>query len=214
MKSLPIPQSPLNPLHADIRRLLKKYKSKFELHQVRAQFMGAIASPIDQVNPMTELKSLWDGGELPPMKNMAGANELIQAFAMGLWNKLSVYNDPEHPFELTAFSGINSDAEMRVFAQIKREEIESFVAGFFQGQEKIELPPDVGDSLDVLEDLVSMFAGFVTLPKQINVTVEEVKGLLEKLLKLADIAQKEINAIIINSGEMRRHAGTTSRTLH
>ena len=59
-----------------------------------------------------------------------------------------------------------------------------------------------------------MFAGFVTLPKQINVTVEEVKGLLEKLFKLADIAQKEINAIIINSGEMRRHDGTTSRTLH
>ena len=214
MKSLPIPQSPLNPLHADIRRLLKKYKSKFELHQVRAQFMGAISSPIDRINPMTELKSLWDGGELPPMKNMAAANELIQAFAMGLWNKLSVYNDPEHPFELTAFSGIDSDKELKNYAQVKREEIESFVAGFFQGQEKIELPPDVGDSLDVLEDLVSMFAGFVTLPKQINVTIEEVKGLIEKLHKLADIAQKEINAIIINSGEMRRHASTTSRTLH
>ena len=214
MKSLPIPQSPLNPLHADVRRLLKKYKCGYELHEVRAQFMGAIASPIDQVNPMTELKSLWDGGELPPMKNMAAANELMQVFAMGLWNQLSAHSYPGHPFELTPFSGINSDAEMRIFAQIKREEIESFMAGFFQGQEKIELPPAVGDSLDMLEDLVCMFAGYVSLPKQINVSVEEIKELLDKLLKLAEIAQKEINIIIVSTAQVRRQGSTTSRTLH
>ena len=210
MKSLPIPQSPLNPLHADIRRLLKKHKSKFELHQVRAQFMGAIASPIDQVNPMTELKSLWDGGELPPMKNMAAANELIQAFAMGLWNKLSAYNDPEHPFELTAYSGINSDAEIRVFAQIKREELESFVAGFFQGQEKIELQTEISTSLNVIKDLINLFASFASLPKKINESNGEIKKLMRKLLKVTEIAEEEINVIIVTSAESRRRAPQAS----
>ena len=213
MKSVPKPTTPMNALHADVRRLLKKYKCGYELHEVRAQFMGAIASPMDQVNPMRELKSLWNGA-LPPVKNMDAVNELMQVFAMGLWNQLSAHCDPGHPFELTAFSGINTDAEMRIFAQIKREEIESFMAGFFQGQEKIELPPAVGDSLDMLEDLVCMFAGYVSLPKQINVSVEEIKELLDKLLKLAEIAQKEINIIIVSTAQVRRQGSTTSRTLH
>ena len=203
----------MNALQADVRRLLKKYKCGYELHEVRAQFMGAIASPMDQVNPMRELKSLWNGA-LPPVKNMSAVNELMQVFAMGLWNQLSEHCDPGHPFELTPFSGINSDSEMRIFAQIKREEIECFIAGFFQGADKIKLPPEIGERLYVLEDLVRMFTGFVSLPKQINVSVEEIKELLEKLHKLAEIAQKEINIIIVSTAQARRHGGTTSRTLH
>ena len=214
MRQVPKSSAPINALHADVRRLLKKYKSEFELHQVRAQFMGAIASPIEHVNPMKELKRLWKGGELPPMKNMAAANELIEVFAMGLWNKLTAYSDPEHTFPLTEFSGVTSDAEMRNFAQIKREEIESFVDGFFQGQETIKLPPEVGDSLDVLEDLVSLLAGFVSLPKKVSTPLEEITYQLEKLFKLRDIAQTEINTIIVNSQNMRRQGDTPPPTLH
>jgi len=162
--------TPIKALHADVRRLLKKHKCEYELHEVRALFMGAIASPMDQVNPLQELKSLWNG-QLPAFESMDAINELMQVFAMGLWNQLSAHCDPEHPFELTAFSGVNTDKELKHFAQVKRDEIECFIAGFFQGQEKIQLPPEIGESLDVLEDLVRMFAGFVSLPKQINVAL-------------------------------------------
>ena len=213
MKSVPKPTTPINALHADVRRLLKKYKCGYELHEVRAQFMGAIASPMDQVNPMRELKSLWNGA-LPPFKNMSAVNELMQVFAMGLWNQLSAHCDPGHPFELTPFSGINSDSEMRIFAQIKREEIECFIAGFFQGADKIKLPPEIGESLDVLEDLVGMFAGVVAIPKKPNEGGVEIAGLMNELQKVASIAQKEINIIIVSTAQARRHGGTTSRTLH
>ena len=212
MKSVPKPTTPINALHADVRRLLKKYKCDYELHEVRAQFMGAIASPMDQVNPMQELKSLWDG-ELPPFKNMAAVNELMQVFAMGLWNQLSAHCDPEHPFELTAFSGINSDKELKHFAQVKRDEIECFIAGFFQGEDKIKLPPEIGESLDVLEDLVGIFAGVVAILKKSHVSEVEIAALMQELQKIADIAQKEINVIIVNSAEARRGA-TPSNKLH
>jgi len=213
MKSVPKPTTPINALHADVRRLLKKYKCEYELHHVRAQFMGAIASPMDQVNPMQELKSLWRGA-LPPVKNMDAANELMQVFAVGLWNQLSAHSDPEHPFELTAFSGIDSDKELKNYAQVKRDEIECFIAGFFQGEDKIKLPPEIGESLDVLEDLVGMFAGVVAIPKKSNEGGVEIAGLMNELQKVAGIAQKEINIIIVSSAEARRQGGTTSRTLH
>jgi hypothetical protein len=213
MKLVPKSTTPINALNADVRRLLKKYKCEYALHEVRALFMGAIASPMDQVNPMQELKSLWNG-ELPPLKNMDAVNELMQVFAMGLWNQLSAHSDPEHPFELTAFSGVNTDKELKHFAQVKRDEIECFIAGFFQGEDKIKLPPEIGESLDVLEDLVGMFAGVVAIPKKSHEGEVEILGLMNELQKVADIAQKEINIIIIGAAQARRQGESPSRTLH
>lgn len=213
MRSIPKPTTPINALHADVRRLLKKYQRQYQLHEVRARFMGAIASPMDQINPMQELKALWNG-ELPPMKNMTAVNELIQVFAMGLWNQLSAHSDPEHPFALSAFNGANSEKDLKQFAQIKRDEIECFVAGFFQGEEKIKVPPEIGESLDVLEDLVGMFAGVVALPKKSPANELEIADLMSKLQKVVEIAQKEINFIINSTAQARRQGGTPSRTLH
>ena len=66
----------------------------------------------------------------------------------------------------------------------------------------------------MLEDLVGMFAGVVAIPKKSNEGGVEIAGLIQELQKVADIAQKEINLIIVSSAEARRQGGTTSRTLH
>ncbi|MSP36663.1 MAG: hypothetical protein EXR25_13120 [Limnohabitans sp.] len=89
-----------------------------------------------------------------------------------------------------------------------------FIAGFFQGEDKVKLPPEIGESLDVLEDLVGMFAGVVAIPKKSHESEVEIAGLMQELQKVADIAQKEINLIIVSSAEARRQGGTPSRKLH
>ena len=66
----------------------------------------------------------------------------------------------------------------------------------------------------MLEDLVGMFAGVVAIPKKPNEDGVEIAGLMNELQKVAGIAQKEINIIIVSSAEARRQGGTTSRTLH
>ena len=213
MKSVPNPHIPINALHADVRRLLKKYKCELQLHQVRAQFMGAIASPIDQVNPMQELKSLWNG-TLPAMKNMTAVSELMQVFAMGLWNHLSVHCDPDHPFELSAFSGIYSHKEIAHFAEVKGQEIESFISGFFQRQDNLRIPTEISHSIDVLEDLIAMFKGIVNIPENHGDTEAVMRNLMEKLTQISQIAQQEINAIIVKTAQDRLHMGTPPTTLH
>jgi hypothetical protein len=76
------------------------------------------------------------------------------------------------------------------------------------------LPPEIGESLDVLEDLVGMFAGVVAIPKKSHESEVEIAGLMIELQKVADITQKEINIIIVSTAEARRQGGTPSRTLH
>ena len=58
MTSLRKKQKDLDTLHDQVLDALEKYKCEYELHEVRALFMGAIASPVEQVNPMDEVKSL------------------------------------------------------------------------------------------------------------------------------------------------------------
>jgi hypothetical protein len=68
--------------------------------------------------------------------------------------------------------------------------------------------------LDVLEDLVGMFAGVVAIPKKSHEGEVEILGLMNELQKVADIAQKEINIIIIGAAQARRQGNSPSRTLH
>jgi len=214
MKSFSKRPSNVNALHSHVRRLLKKYKSEYRLHEVRAQFMGAIASPVEIVNPMQEIKSLWNG-DLPSLKNMDAINELVKVFAMGLWNQLSSHCDPENPFKLLLFEEpIETDKELKRYALIKNEEIECFIFGFYQGAERLKLPLDISKSLDALEDISDMFAATASMPERKNTANPPIGSLLLKLNRLSIIAEKEINTIIISSNKARRHANAQSRTLH
>ena len=205
--------TPIKALHADVRRLLKKYKCEYELHEVRALFMGAIASPMDQVNPLQELKSLWNG-QLPAFESMDAINELMQVFAMGLWNQLSAHCDPGHPFELTTPIAINNNKDLKLYSKIKHDEIECFITGFFQGQDKIKLLPEISESLDVLEDVSDMFAATAAMPTKPGAKDLPISNFAEKLKQLGMIAQREINIIVVSAAQTRRQGGSPSRTLH
>jgi len=205
--------TPLAATEAEARRLLKEYNCPLQLHEVRAQFIGAIASPMESINALEELKSLW-GGNLPPFKNMDEVNDLMNAFVMGLWNQLSSHSNPGHPFELTAFKGLTTEAMLRNQALVRSEELNAFLLGFFQGQTQVKLPPELGDSLDVLEDLLGFFEGIVAIPKNTNEPESELLALAENLNKLTDIAQVEMNNIIVSTAQARAGGRGDERTIH
>ena len=214
MKSTDKHSIPLPALFADVRRLLKKYNCKLQIHQVRAQFMGAIASPVEQVNPMQELNALWEGN-LPPIKSEAAARELVQVFVMGLWNQLTLHCDADNPFTLVAEDPAFTDKALKAWAQLRCEEIQFFLLGFFQGQNSLNLTPELCDGLDVLEDLVSMFDGLARMPKQKTPNEEaDIRSLIDQLNQLVTIAENEINGIIEASMQDRRQDGSILPTVH
>ena len=83
---------PTNPVSDDeIRSLLDRYRCPVPFHVVRTRLLGNIASPDMTASPMDTVAGLW-GGELPPIDNLDGLNELLRVLLMGLWNRLAIYS--------------------------------------------------------------------------------------------------------------------------
>src|SRR5690606_27201075 len=82
-----------------IRHLLEKYACPVPYHEIRARFLGNIASPRLSSRPMQVLSGLW-GGELPAFDTMDDVNELIGALINGLWNALARHQKRTDPFRL------------------------------------------------------------------------------------------------------------------
>jgi hypothetical protein len=207
-------KAPPPALYADVRRLLKKYDCPLPLHQIRAQFMGAIASPIDAVNPSREIQTLW-GGHAPNFASMAAANEFMQVMVMGLWNNVAMHFGSHEPFALIANTPDPTEQGIKELAKIRFEELQGFLAGFFQGQDSVHLSEDIADCLDVLDDLILMFGGIARLPKERRVvTPKEIHDLISQLAELTAIAQREINQIITISAAQRRGENVDPPRLH
>jgi hypothetical protein len=166
--------------------------------------MGAIASPIDTVNPSLEIQTLWDG-HAPDFASMAAANEFMQVLVMGLWNRLTKHFGSDDPFALIDNQPEPTEKGIKDYAKVRFEELQGFLAGFFQGEESVHLSEDIADCLDVLDDLIMMFGGIARLPKESRaVTLDEIQDLIGKLAELTAIAQREINQIITLCAAQRR----------
>jgi hypothetical protein len=214
MKPLNKPTNPTAVLHADVRRLLKKYHCPLQLHQVRAQFMGAITSPVDQINPAQEIQTIW-GAQPPDFASVAAANEFMQVLVMGLWNQQAGNFGVFHTFELIEHNQEPTEKGLKAHAQLRFEELQSFLLGFFQGQDSLHLSPEVCDCLDILDDLIAMFGGIARLPKERRAaTQEELRGLIDQVDELTKIAQREINQIIATSAQQRQSEDGAPPRLH
>jgi uncharacterized protein YecA (UPF0149 family) len=214
MNSSNKPTIPTDALHADVRRLLKKYHCPLQLHQVRAQFMGAIASPIDQINPAQEIQTIW-GAQAPDFTSLTAANEFMQVLVMGLWNQQSAHFGTRHTFALAEHIPEPTEKGLKAHAQLRFEELQSFLLGYLQGQDSLDLSTEVCDCLDILDDLIAMFGGIAHLPKERRATTQrELGGLIDQVDELAKIAQREVNQIIAASAQQRQGDGSAPTRLH
>lgn len=179
----------------DAKRLLEKYRCPTGFHAVRAQFMGAIASPIQQIQPLQEVKALW-GGAFPPLKTMEDVNQLMTVLIMGLWNQLSAHTDAERPFQLMQFRGAATDDMLRNQAKVRCEELEAFRNGFYQRQASIKVSSDIAKACHVIDELIPMYEGMVNIPANPREPQSERDALAKNLDGLTRIIEMEINFII------------------
>ena len=162
---------------------------------MRAQFMGAIASPIERIQPLSEIKALW-GGEFPPFDSMDDVNQLLQVLVMGLWNQLSGHTDPDKPFELTRFKGEATNDMLRAQAQVRYEELDAFRHGFYQRQPSLKLSPELAKACDVIDELISMYQGMRQIPVNPMEKQSERDAFAKTIDSLTEILEGEINFII------------------
>jgi hypothetical protein len=185
-------------IHQHVQSLLSEYQCPYQFHEVRAAFMGAIASPY-VVDPVFELNALWDG-EFPEMATQEKLDEVTKTFLEDFWGVLATHGkeDAALPFSLTALDKASSLSTLKAHAQLRGEELDAFLTGFFQDQENLELDEDIGDSLDILEELVQMYTDIVNMEDSTALTGTELSDLAENLLKMTDMAELEMNNLIVS----------------
>jgi hypothetical protein len=108
--------------------------------------------------PPQILKGLWVG-QLPEFESFGAVNDLIGALINGLWNSLTRHQKRTEPFRLVRVPIEATKAGLASYILMRRQEIDGFVDGLFNGQDDIDLPEKVSPSLDILAELQAMLAG-------------------------------------------------------
>jgi uncharacterized protein YecA (UPF0149 family) len=193
-------QSSAVAVHQHVQSLLCEYQCPYQFHEVRASFMGAIASPY-VVDPLFELNALWDG-EFPELDSQEKLDEVTKTFLEDFWGLLAEHASDEAvlPFMLTPLATATSLAEIKTHAQLRGEELDAFLTGFFQDQESLELDEEVGESLDILEELVLLLTDMVNMNEDTTLDASELSDLADNLLKMTDMAELEMNNLIVSCG--------------
>ena len=191
-------QSSAVSVHQHVQSLLSEYQCPYKFHEVRAAFMGAIASPY-VVDPVFELNALWDG-EFPELASQEKLDEVTKTFLEVFWGLLAEHSseDAVLPFMLTPLEKAASLDEIKAHARLRGEELDSFLTGFFQDQETLELDEEVGESLDILEELVQLLTDMVNMKEGTPLGVTELSDLADNLIKMTEMAELEMNNLIVS----------------
>lgn len=187
------------------RELLASYECPTPYHAVRARFLGAIATPLPTVAPMTALRQLW-GGELPEFNSLDAVNELIGVLVNGLWNDLAKHQKRTAPFRLTPIAPARTREGLLSFARLRREEADGFVDGLFGGEDEVDFPESASTGLDHIRNARAVLAGTEDLAADPSKPIEpaELAETIELLRSLSRILENEINAVVLACVKNRR----------
>ena len=193
------------PSEKTVRALLEKHRCPVPFHEVRARFLGNIATPQLSAAPLQMIKDLW-GGELPVFDGMDELNELIESLVHGLWNDLTRHQKRSEPFRLLRVSMDPTAVNLGQYGLIRLQELDGFIEGLFNGEEVIDLPERAHEAVGHLAELRAMMAGIRDLvardPDTDNRT--QLVTTFKQLRELTRIMETEIHEAVLSCTRARR----------
>lgn len=181
-----------------VRELLEYFSCPYPFHQVRAGFMGNVASPALHVMPLREVERTWNGA-LPEFRSADEMNSFMQIMVMGFYNKMSSHQDRDNPFKLVKLEPIFlSNVCVMLFGSARHEEIDGFVGGLFCGQKDIALPTIAREAIESLLEKRESFAAAAEMANDPSEQADEasIERTLEKFQEMTQAAEEEINVVI------------------
>ena len=189
----------------DVIALLERYACPMLLNEVRTRFLGSIATPVVGTSPIKTMESLW-GGKLPVFESLDAANVVIGALVMGLWNRLTRHQERGAPFRLVRYKVAATRDGLAALALTRRQEIDGFIEGLFDGKEVVDLPDRAHRGVGVLGQMRGLMAGIVDMaPDTTKTTTEkDIEGTLRQIGELTKIAEHEIHEVVLSCTRARR----------
>ena len=188
-----------------VRHLLRKYACPVPYHEVRTRFLGNIATPKLSASPLNIAKGLW-GGAFPEVESIEDLNRLIDALINGLWNALTVHQKRGEPFRLVKVSLDPSVANLARLALVRRQELDGFVEGLFDGAEAIDLPERANAAMGALAEMRAIMGGAHDLAMRTAEPADpaQIQATFRHLRELTRIMEREINAVFLDCTRARR----------
>jgi hypothetical protein len=174
-------------------------------HEVRTRFLGNIATPKLSASPLNIAKGLW-GGAFPEVESIEDLNLLIDALINGLWNALTIHQKRGEPFRLVRVPVEPSIANLTRLALTRRQELDGFVEGLFDGADAIDLPEKANASLGVLAEMRAIMAGAHDLAMRTAEPADpaHIQETFRHLRELSRIIEREISAVVLDCTRARR----------
>lgn len=187
------------------RAMLRRHACPVPFHEVRTRFLGSIATPAMSVSPLPVIKGLW-GGAFPSFESMDELNELLDVLVQGLWNDLTRHQKRSQPFRLTRLPRDATAANLGQFARVRREELDGFVEGIFNGEDAIDLPERAHEAVGHLGELRAMMAGISDLVARDPSAGDrnELEATFRHLRDLTRIMEREIHEAVLSCSRARR----------
>ena len=193
------------PSNNSAQALLEKHQCPVPFHEVRARFLGNIATPSMSASPLQVIKNLW-GGELPAFDSIDKVNELIDALVQGLWNDLARHQKRSQPFRLTRMAMEPTAANLGRHGLVRLQELDGFIEGLFNGEDAIDLPERAHEAVSHLAELRAMMAGICELvardPEANDRT--QLDTTFKHLRELTRIMETEIHEAVLSCTRARR----------
>jgi hypothetical protein len=137
-----------------------------------------------------------------------------------LWNDLTRHQKRSQPFRLTRLNLDFTPENLAHFAQVRRQELEGFIEGLFNGQDRIDLPERAHQALGHLGELRAMMAGIEDLVAR-DVQAEsrtQLETTFKHVRELTRIMETEIHEAVLSCTRARRQMldgfPTEKPTLH
>ena len=181
-------------------------------HEVRARFLGNIATPAVGVSPIKMVERQWSG-ELPEFNSIDAANELIGALIMGLWNRLTQHQERGVPFRVMRRDVMATRECLATLAMIRCQELDGFVEGLFGDEETIGLPERAHRGLETLSEMRALMAAVVQMARDETkaATDQDLQTSLRNVREMTKIAEHEIHGIVLSCARSSADARTIAR---
>ena len=190
------------------KALIERYACPLPYHQLRARFMGSIATPDMTVSPMQEIQRIWNN-DLPVFESKSEAEEFFGVLFQSVWNALSAHQKRTDPFKLARLPTAPANLEFLArVSRVRREEIEGFVAGLFADKDEMDLPASAHKAVSILGEIRSLFAAAEQLaisPAQ-PASVSSITETIKHFQQMSRIAEHEINVVIQSCKKARAQA--------
>ena len=188
-----------------VRDLLRRYACPVPYHEVRTRFLGNIATPKLSASPLNVVKELW-GGAFPEVESIEELNRLIDTLIAGLWNALPIHQKRSQPFRLVKLPLEPSVANLARLALTRRQELDVFVEGLFDGAEAIDLPERANAALGALAEMRAIMGGAHDLATRTFEPADraQIRETFRHLRELTRVIEKEIHTVVLDCTRARR----------